>query len=58
MDRDIYPVLKMAKEKKGHMTVREAGRRGGEKGGEKMREKIQEAIKEGEREEKKYAGQR
>jgi general stress protein YciG len=58
----------MAEEKKGEMTVEEAGRRGGRKGGEKVKEKygpgfyskighkggqrVRELIKEGEEAEK------
>jgi general stress protein YciG len=58
----------MAEERKGEMTVEEAGRRGGHKGGEKVKEKygpgfyskighmggqrVRELVKEGERAEK------
>jgi general stress protein YciG len=59
---------KMAEERKGEMTVEEAGRKGGQKGGEKVKEKygpefyskighkggqrVKELIKEGEQAEK------
>ncbi|WP_394296149.1 hypothetical protein [Methanocella paludicola] len=64
-ENSLPRVIKMAEERKGEMTVEEAGRKGGHKGGEKVKEKygpefyskighkggqrVKELIKEGEK---------